>query len=356
MLKKIGRVLILMVAVLVIVLSVGGIIGAWGVNNVVTNVTLKIFSVVEGGANLVDTAAGRVETLVQDGRDEVQQTESTINTVAANIQENRPVLTALSERLETRLGPTVDKIQEAVAPARDALVTIGNVVTFANSIPFVQERAPRLGQLEEVLTELGNLSTDLQQLRTTLREATLATADELTQQLVTVLTGLTSRVDGWLAEIETGIQGVRSDIEAFQVRTQMIKSGLLLAYNLIALLATLLYIWVIYSQVVVIRHHWRRPATAATVPATGAVSSPPGEIADQNAVPAASVEVEQPETPIADAAPVETVSVETASLETASEKTVSDRVVISEEDLPKIEAAEAPTEEVSTADTTPDKN
>jgi hypothetical protein len=341
MLKTIGRVLILIVAVLVILLSVGGIIGAWGINNVVTNVTLKVFSVIEGGAGIVDTAVSRVDTLVQDGRAEVQQTETTITTVAANIQENRPVLTALSERLETRLGPTVDKIQEAVAPARDALVSIGNVVSFANSIPFVQERAPRLEQLEAVLTQVGDLSADLQQLRTTLREATLAKADELTQELVTTLTRLTSRVDNWLGEIQTDIQGIRSDIEAFQARAEAAKSGLLLAYNLVSLVATLLYIWVIYSQIVVIRQHWKQrdvtaPALVAPSPSepavdradTGPSGSLSSEIADRETASPASAETDQtaatdqPAIPIVDAAP--------------------DRVVIAEEDLPMVPEPPSP--------------
>ena len=366
MLKKIGRVLILVLAALVIILSVGGIIGAWGVNSIVANVTLKIFSVVEGGANIVDTAVGRVDSLVQDSRAEVQQTEETIGTIAANVQENRPVLTALSERLETRLGPTVDKVQEAVAPARDALVTISNVVSFANSIPFVQERAPRLGQLEEVLTKLGGLTADLQQLRTTLRAATLAKADELTQELVTILTRLTSRVAGWLGEIQTDIQGIRSDIEVFQARTEAIKSGLLLAYNLAALLGTLLYIWVIYSQIIVIRHHWRRRDAVAPVPVTGAAGSPPGETTDRDLAPTDTAEVEPRETPTVDAAPteptlaepapVESTPTEPAPAETTPAEPAPDRVVISEEDLPQSEEPESPVPTAPPEDTTPEKN
>jgi flagellar basal body-associated protein FliL len=108
MLKKIGRILILVIAVLVIVLSVGGIIGAWGINSAVSNITLKLFSVVQTGTEVVDTAASRVDALVQTARSEVQQASEMITTAASNLQENRPVLTALSERLETRLGPTVD--------------------------------------------------------------------------------------------------------------------------------------------------------------------------------------------------------------------------------------------------------
>jgi hypothetical protein len=278
MLKKIGRVLIFVVAVLFIVLCIGGIIGAWWVNSVASNVTLKVFSVVETGVGVVDVGVGRVDTLVQTGRTEVQQAQETIVTIAGNLQANHPVLTALSDRLETRLGPTVDKIQEAVAPVREALGTVSNAVSIANSIPFIHERAPRLDKLDAALSRLGEMSADAQQLRSTLRAAATGQADQWTQETATTLTNLTSRVDTRLAEVQAGVQEVQTEITALQARLETLKSRLLLIYNLIALAATLLLLWVIYSQVVVIRHHWRlfrTPAPAAApLPAIEAGSAP----------------------------------------------------------------------------------
>jgi chromosome segregation ATPase len=256
--KKIGRLLILVVAVLVILLSLSGIVGAWWVNSVASDITLKVFSVVQSGVEVVDTAAGRADSLIQTARSEVQQAGETVNTVAGNLQENRPILTALSERLETRLGPAVDKIQEAIAPAHDALVTVSTALSFANSIPFIQERAPRLEQLEQTSTRLSTLAADMLQFRTTLRTAVTEKADQLTQQAATALTDLASRIDGGLASVQSDVQALQSEITALQARLQALQSRLLVAYNLIALAATLLCLWVIYSQIVVIRYHWSR--------------------------------------------------------------------------------------------------
>jgi hypothetical protein len=279
MLKKLGRIVVFIVAVLFIVLCVGGILGAWWVNSVASNVTLKAFSVVETGVGVVEAGVGRVDTLVQTGRTEVQQAQETIVTIAGNLQANHPVLTALSDRLETRLGPTVDKIQEAVAPVREALGSVSSAVTLANSIPFIHERAPRLDKLDGALSRLGEMSADAQQLRSTLRAAAAGQADQWTQETATTLTNLTSRVDTRLAEVEASVQEVQAEITALQARLETLKSRLLLIYNLIALAATLLLLWVIYSQVVVIRHHWRLFRTP--VPAAAPLPSidvPAGEL------------------------------------------------------------------------------
>jgi len=301
MLKKIGRIIVFIVAVLFIVLSIGGIVGAWWVNNVASNVTLKAFSVVETGVGIVDTGVGRVETLIQTGRTEVQQAEETVVTISGNLQANHPVLTALSERLETRLGPTVDKIQEAMAPVRDALGTVSNAVSIANSIPFIQERAPRLEKIDTAFSRLGEMSADAQQLRSTLREAAAGRADQLTQETATTLTNLTSRVDTRLAEVETAVQEVQTEIQALQARLETLKSRLLLIYDLAALAATLLLLWVIYSQIVVIRHHarlFRTPAPAASAPSPAieapaeiSVPAPPAEEAGDTSPDTGSAEV-----------------------------------------------------------------
>ena len=274
MLKVLGRILILIVALLVIVLSLGGIFGAWWLSNTVSDVTLKVFSVVKTGTEVVDSAVGRVDTLVQTARSEVQQTGDMITTAASNLQENHPVLTALNERLDTRLGPTVDNIQQTLAPVHDVLVTVSSAVSFANSIPFIQERAPRLEQLDQTLTQLGGLAADVKQLRTTLNTAVAEKADQLTQGVATALTDLASRIDGRLAGVQSDVQALQSDITALQERIQTLQSRLLLTYNLVALAATLLCLWVIYSQIVVIRHHWSRSRSPALSPAAPEQSAP----------------------------------------------------------------------------------
>ncbi len=298
MLKKIGRVLILIIAVVVIILSAGGIIGAWGINSAVSNFTVSVISVIQGGVKIVDTAVSRVEGLVQTARSEVQEASASVTKIAGNLQENRPVLTALSDRLESRLGPTVDRIQEAAAPIHDALVTVSNAVSLANSISFIQERAPRLAEFERTLSQITALAADVRQLRTTLSAAVTEKADRLTEGVATALTDLAARIDGRLAEAQSNVQGVQADITALQGRLQTLQTVLLLLFNLIALLATLLYIWVIYSQIVVIRHHWKRFAPAVSAAALPeqtppAISEQAGLAASEQAEPVS----DEPTTP-----------------------------------------------------------
>ena len=256
-LKRIGHFLLVIIAILVIVLSASGIYGTWWLHRTVTDVTLQVFSIVNTGVAVVDNGVAVVGGLVQDGRTEVQQAETTITTVGANLQENSPVLTALNTRLETRLAPTVSKVQTTLAPVRGALQTINVVVSILNSLPFVQENAPAVDRLDTALTRLDLLAADVRQLDDTLRASVVEGKNQLTQEAVTTLTTLTTRIDTGLSEVQSTVQSVQNDIAVLQGRIQARQERLLLIYNLVAVALTLLLIWLIYSQIVVIQKHWR---------------------------------------------------------------------------------------------------
>ena len=256
-LKIIGRVILILIAIFVILLSVAGIGGTWYVNRIVTDITLQVFTVVETGVAIAETGVNQVNDLVIDSRTEVQLAEQTIVDVGDHLQENSPVLVALNSRLETRLAPTVAKIDAAIAPIRDGLVAITSIVEFANAIPFVQEQAPNLGKVEEVLTSVNQLGADIRQLNDTLGAAIVEEKDVLTEELTGVLTDLTTRIDTGLGEIQSEVETLLAEVNTFQEEVQDYKSRLLLIYNLASIASTLLFIWLIYSQICVILSQWR---------------------------------------------------------------------------------------------------
>jgi hypothetical protein len=267
-LEKTVRVAAIAIAVLFIGLSLFGIFGAWFVDRKATDVALKGFGLIETGVGVVDAGVERVNDLIATSRMEVRQASETITATGAQAQENRPVLNALNERLDTSLAPRLAQIQQVLAPVRDALKNVANAVSLLNSLPMMADRAPRLAALDETFNRLEELSADATQLRGTLRALVTAQNNGVTAETVATLNGLTQRIDSRLGEVQANVQGVRSDIAALQVRLDTRKSRLLFVFNLLALLSTLMLTWILYTQVVVIQHHWARVRRPATRPLT----------------------------------------------------------------------------------------
>ena len=256
-------------AVLFIGLSLLGVFGAWFVDRKATDVALKGFGLIETGVQVVDTGVGRVNDLVATSRMEVRQASETITAVGAQPQANRPVLNALNERLETNLAPRIAQMQQVLTPVRDAMGTVGNAVSLLNSMPMMADRAPRLAALDETFNRLEGLSADATQLRGTLRGLVAEQKSDIAPETVAALKGITQRIDTRLGEVQANVQAMRADVAALQVRLDKRKSRLLFVFSLLALLSTLVLAWILYTQVVVIQHHWARVRPSAAKPATG---------------------------------------------------------------------------------------
>jgi phage shock protein A len=257
-LEKMIRLGAIAVAVLFIGLSLVGIFGAWFVDRKATDVTLKGFGLVETGVQVVDAGVGRVNELVATSRAEVRQASETISAVGPQAQANRPVLNALNDRLETSLAPRIEQMQKVLAPVRDALGNVANAVNLVNSLPMMADRAPRLAALDDAFNRLEELSADGKQLRGTLRELVSGQNSDITAETIATLNGLTQRIDTRLGKVQANVHGVQADIDALQMRLDTRKSRLLLAFNLLVLLSTLMLVWIVYTQIIVIQHHWSR--------------------------------------------------------------------------------------------------
>jgi hypothetical protein len=255
-------------AMLFIGLSLFGIFGAWFVDRKATDVALKGFGLIEVGIGVVDAGVSRVDDLITTSRTEVRQASETITAAGAQAQANSPVLSALNERLETSLAPRIAQMQQVLAPVRDAVGTVGNAVSLLNSLPMMADRAPRLAALDDAFNRLEGLSADATQLRGTLRTLVEQNSD-IAPGTVAALKGLTQRIDTRLGEVQANVQAVRADVAALKDRLAKRQSRLLFVFNLLALLSTLMLAWILYTQVVVIQHHWPRARRPAAKPAPG---------------------------------------------------------------------------------------
>ena len=257
-LGKIIRFGAIAVAVLFIGLSFVSIFGAWFVDRKATDVTLKGFGLIETGVHVVDAGVSRVNELIATSRAEVRQASETISAVGPQAQANRPVLNALNDRLETSLAPRIEQMQKVLAPVRDALGNVANAVSLLNSLPMMADRAPRLAALDDAFNRLEELSADGKQLRGTLRELVSSQNSDITAETLATLNGLTQRIDTRLGKVQANVHGVQADIDALQMRLDTRKSRLLLVFNLVAFVSTLMLVWIVYTQIVVIQHHWSR--------------------------------------------------------------------------------------------------
>ena len=134
MLEKTVRSAASAVAVLFIALSLLGIVGVWLVERRATEIVLKGFGLVENAVEIVDVGVARTDDLIATSRTEVRQALQTITAVGARAEANSPVLSAMSERLETHLGPRITQMHQTLGPVRDSVGAISNAVSLVSTL------------------------------------------------------------------------------------------------------------------------------------------------------------------------------------------------------------------------------
>jgi hypothetical protein len=193
----------------------------------------------------------------------------------------------------------VEQLRTTLAPVSGAIQSVRALVDFINAIPFISETPPAVEELESALNRLDEAAANARQVGDTIRTTVVEGSSQMTQQTVDLLTSLTSGVDNWLAEAQSAVDTLQTEMAALQERLALLRSQLLLIYSLAAVGATLLMLWLIYSQVVVIRHQWQllrsgghaaveapAPAAPITAPSAAAAVEPaPAPEAPQDNAP-----------------------------------------------------------------------
>ncbi len=257
-LSFLGHNTFVLIAVVVMLASVLGIGGVWYANRLVTDITLKVFGVVETGVSIADQGVTMALNRITESREELALIQADIHTLGKHLQENHPALVALSERLDQRFGPSIEAIQTSLEPAQDALTSIHATLVVINSIPYFQEKVPNLAKVQSTLEDVAGLSADVRQLRTTLRAMAEGKADTLTSQTEDLLLRILQRIDARLARMQKNLENLLDQIHTLQAHIQARKRQVLFGYNLVSVAVTLLFLWIIYSQIVVIRLHIAR--------------------------------------------------------------------------------------------------
>lgn len=256
-LRKTARIAAITFAGLFIAACLLGMAGAWWAERQAAEFVRNGFGLVETAAKGMDTGAARVNDLLATSREEVGKAAETITSLDRRAEESRPVLRLLSERLESNLTPHLAQMQQAVRPVRDAVATIADVVSLMSSLPGMADRAPRLAALDETFDRLEDLLLDAARMRSALQALVVAETKDLPAEPIARIHGLTQRIDRRLIQMQTNVRDTQADIAALRLRFDARQSRMLLVFQVLAAAMTALLAWILYSQIVVIRHHWK---------------------------------------------------------------------------------------------------
>ena len=259
----------IVLSVLVLVISAASVVGAWVVEQSLSKITVNLLGVT------YDLAGGlrQVTQRIDDGAGEIRQITTGVSDVSTQISQNVEdkglIALLLPEEQEQKLVERVDSIQQTVNSVRDVLQAGQDLYNTINQLPLVSLPQPKqetVDNLEQAAAKSKAAVEELRQGVRDFRSSATGKIDKVTQAADTVTQGM-DELSSLMVETDADLAALQDSVTRLQ---QIVPVALALG----TVLLTLFLVYIIYTQVEVIRlfvQRWRQlsPAPVALPVETG---------------------------------------------------------------------------------------
>jgi hypothetical protein len=251
--KRISAAIVMVISVLVLVLNLTGIVGTWIVRARLATQLVGIVTAAEARATTVKQGLDRLDTALTQARDQVAAVEQDVQAFGTDLEQNKPLLAAISDKLGLELGPLFDSAREIMATVREAVAAVNSTIEAINAIPFVSVPVPELETVKKLSRDVESFRTEVQDLRTAIDQR----RSDIIQGAVSIITTPTSQIGSTIGEMQTTVSGYSQKIGAVQEGLSNLKSAIGRGLTWLAIILTLILLWIAFSQVGLFVLGWR---------------------------------------------------------------------------------------------------
>ncbi|MGZ3616903.1 MAG: hypothetical protein ACXWPS_10545 [Ktedonobacteraceae bacterium] len=210
------RILVGIVMVLTLVgllIDMTELVGVWAAYGPARNSVITVSNTVIQGLQVADKGLTRANGYVTQARQTVTDVNNAASLLGDNIKTNSPLITALGQRVETKLAPVLDNVQTATSSVHDAALKVNGALVALNRFPGVT--VPTLNdQLATISDRSQQAESATQDLRVTLANIKAG----LVTKAGTTLKQVTARIDAPLAKIQSLINTYQAKVTNAQDR------------------------------------------------------------------------------------------------------------------------------------------
>ena len=232
---------------LVLLICLAAVVQIWLVKGKVTDASIKMLQAMDESASMVSNIATRVDTGLAKIADISGKIESASSQLEQNVDDRGVVLTLLPETREQELTAAVISVQEDFAAIRELLKAVNETIQAFNRLPFVELPEKGLAAIETLESRIDQLTVLVDGVKADIQAFRSETAGRISK-----ITTAASDLNMQLANIRSNLQLVDSELKSIQVQSRELQELLPTLLTSIAIMVTLLAVWVGYSQMVII--------------------------------------------------------------------------------------------------------
>jgi phage-related protein len=252
-LKRVLAVIVMVVSILVLLLSLAGIVGTWIVRGELSTALVGIVTNAETLATSAKQGLDQLDATLAQAGDQVAALEQGVQTLGTNVEQNKPLLTALSDKLNAAIGPLLDKASELMTSLGEAVAAVNSAIEAINAIPFLSVNIPQITAVDTLSQSLESLRSEVQTLLTAIDEK----SSEIVNGVTSVLTTPLSKIGSTLDQMQAAISGFSQQVGDVQQGLANLKSAIPIWLTWGAVILTVILLWLALSQAALFVLGWR---------------------------------------------------------------------------------------------------
>ncbi|HXZ05542.1 MAG TPA: hypothetical protein VEH81_11950, partial [Ktedonobacteraceae bacterium] len=204
---------IMVLTLLGLILNVSELVAVWAAYGPTRNSVITVSNTLIQGLQVAEKGLARVEGYVTQARQTITDVNSSATQMGDHIKANSPLVTALSQRVETRLAPVMEKAQTTASTIHDVALKVNGALEALNRFPGVS--VPTLND------QISAISNRTQQAESAVQDLRVSLADikaGLVTKAETTVKQITARIDAPLARIQSTVNTYQAKVVNAQDR------------------------------------------------------------------------------------------------------------------------------------------
>ncbi|MCC7161851.1 MAG: hypothetical protein IT331_05135 [Anaerolineae bacterium] len=249
--QTVSLVLIISGVVLALI-SFIAIIGVWSISSVLINSALPLLNRAEQAVTRLDDATQSLDNRLAAAQERIQAIEDRVTATGLTLEEANLLRIALDRLIGDELMPILKQVGDIINTVVQIADGIEDTMAAVNSIPFVNIEVPGAQQYHELRGQINNLISTVQDLRSDLQNRKVETV----QELVSLVTGYTTRAQDMIASVRAPISATQTQTAELRASLAQANATLPVRITWSAIGLSLVFFWMLLSQLVLIGVGW----------------------------------------------------------------------------------------------------
>jgi hypothetical protein len=231
----VGVVLVLTLVGLIVVMA--QLVGVWVAYGPARNSVITVSNTLIQGLQVADKGLTRANGYVTTARQALTDVNNTATQLGDRAKTNSPLITGLSQRVDTKLAPVLEKAQTTASSIHDATLKVNGALEVLNRFPGIP--VPTLNnQLTAISDRAQEAQSAAQDLRVTLANIKAGAVTKAE----TAVKQVTARIDAPLAKIQSLVTTYQTKVANAQDRVTSNTNTILTWLLVTAIALTILFI------------------------------------------------------------------------------------------------------------------